>query len=65
MIGRHAHRSITLALSLVMVVLGVALVIEVLSGDGSVISPRMLMGILFAAAGGGRLYVELRRGGEQ
>jgi predicted membrane channel-forming protein YqfA (hemolysin III family) len=62
MIGKHAHRSVTLLLSLVMAVLGVALLVEAVGGDGSVLSPRMLLGILFLAAGVGRFYVETRRG---
>jgi uncharacterized membrane protein len=62
MIGKQAHRSVTLLLSLVMAVLGVALLVEAVGGDGSVLSPRMLLGILFVGAGVGRFYVETRRG---
>jgi hypothetical protein len=65
MIGRHAHRSVTLLLSLIMVVLGLALMIETVGGDGSVLSARMLLGLLFLAAGIGRLYVETRRGAQR
>ncbi len=48
--------------SLVMVVIGVALIVQVVGGHGGVVSPRLLLGLLFIAAGGGRLYVETRRG---
>jgi hypothetical protein len=60
--GRQAHRAGTLLLSLLMAVIGVALIVETLSASGSVVSPRMLLGLLFMAAGGGRTYIELRRG---
>ncbi len=49
-----------MALSVAMVVLGVALVIEAIVGVGGV-SVRLLAGVLFVAGGIGRLYVELRR----
>jgi hypothetical protein len=59
--GRQAHRSSTLLFSLLMVVIGVALIGQVIGGDGGVLSARLLLGILFTAAGLGRGYVELRR----
>ena len=60
--GRQAHRTGTLFFSLAMVAIGVALVGQVVSGTGSVISPRLLLGVLFLGAGVGRAYVEIRRG---
>ena len=48
--------------SLLMAVIGVALIVEAVGGHGSVISPRLLLGLLFIAAGGGRLYLEAKRG---
>jgi hypothetical protein len=51
----------TLVFSLVMAAIGVALIVQVVGGDASAISPRMLLGVLFIAAGAGRGYVELRR----
>jgi hypothetical protein len=59
---RHLHRAGTLMLSAVMVVIGIALVVEALTGLGG-ISVRLLAGVLFVAGGFGRLYVELRRDG--
>jgi fucose permease len=59
--GRQAHRASTLVLSLLMAAIGVALIVEAATGHASVISPRLLLGVLFIAAGGGRWYVEVRR----
>jgi uncharacterized membrane protein len=61
MTGRQAHRAGTLVLSLLMVAIGVALVIEALVGNGNAISPRLLLGVLFVAAGVARIYLEVRR----
>lgn len=52
----------TLVLSLLMVGIGLALIVQVVGGHGSVISPRLLLAVLFVAAGAGRAYVEIRRG---
>jgi len=60
--GRQAHRSGTFVFSLAMIAIGVALVGQVIGGAGGVFSPRLLLGILFLAAGAGRAYVEIRRG---
>jgi hypothetical protein len=62
MTGQQAHRSATFVFSLVMVVIGVALIAQALDGHGGVISPRLLLGLLFIAGGGGRLYLETKRG---
>jgi hypothetical protein len=62
--GRGVHRMATFALSLAMVVVGVALLAQALSGDGGVLSPRLLLGLLFLAGGCARGYVEVRRSGD-
>jgi hypothetical protein len=62
MTGRGAHRTGTFVLSLLMAAIGVSLIVQVLSGHGSLISPRLLLGVLFIAAGVGRMYVEVLRG---
>jgi hypothetical protein len=62
MIGRQAHRTGTFVLSLLMAIIGVALIVEAVGGRGSAISPRLLLGVLFFAAGAGRLYAEVKRG---
>ncbi len=51
----------TFALSLAMVAVGLALLVEAFSGHATSISPRLLLGVLFIAAGCGRWYVEIRR----
>jgi hypothetical protein len=50
-----------MVLSALMAGIGVALIIEALSAAAA-LSTRLLLGLLFLAAGAGRLYVELRRG---
>jgi hypothetical protein len=60
--GRQAHRTGTFVLSLLMIAIGLALVVQVASGDGGVLSARLLIGVLFVAAGVGRAFVEVRRG---
>jgi hypothetical protein len=62
MTGRGAHRAGTFVLSLLMAAIGVALIVEAVSASGGAISPRLLLGVLFLAAGGGRLYLEVGRG---
>jgi hypothetical protein len=62
MIGRQVHRTGTVVLSLLMTAIGIALIAQAVSGHGSVISPRLLLGVLFLAAGAGRLYLERKRG---
>jgi hypothetical protein len=59
--GRQAHRMSTFVLSLLMVAIGLALLVQSLDGHASAISPRLLLGVLFIAAGVGRSYVEIRR----
>jgi hypothetical protein len=62
MTGRTVHSSGTVVLSVVMVVIGVALVGQVIGGSGGVLSARLLLGVLFLAAGIARLYLERKRG---
>ena len=63
MSGRGVHRAGTVVLSLLMAVIGVALIVQALGGRGGAISPRLLLGVLFLAAGAGRLYVVRRSRG--
>jgi uncharacterized membrane protein HdeD (DUF308 family) len=62
MTGRQVHRTATVVLSLLMVVIGVALIVETLAGSGSATSARLLLGVLFIAGGVARIYVEARKG---
>jgi hypothetical protein len=61
MTGRQVHRTSTLVLSLAMVAIGVTLAVEAVAGSEGAISARLLLGVLFVAAGAGRLYVEIKR----
>jgi hypothetical protein len=56
---RHAY---TRMMSVLMIVVGVALVIRTLAAGGGPITLGMLLGVLFVAAGVGRLYLQLRVG---
>jgi uncharacterized membrane protein YadS len=62
--GRGIHRGGTFLLSIAMVAIGVVVIVQSLSESADPLSARLLLGILFLAAGAGRLYVEIRRGRE-
>jgi predicted membrane channel-forming protein YqfA (hemolysin III family) len=62
MTGRQVHRSGTVVFSVLMAAIGIALIAQVLSGDGGVLSARLLLGVLFLAAGIARIYMERKRG---
>jgi hypothetical protein len=51
-----------MALAVLMALIGVALLVEAVGGHGGVLSGRSLLGVLFLAAGAGRLYIEVHRG---
>jgi hypothetical protein len=52
---------ITAVLSGLMVVLGFAIIVRTLAAGGGPLAVGMLMGLLFVAAGAGRLWAERRR----
>jgi len=54
---RNLHRSATTALSTAMLVIGVAMVISTIARGGGPLALGVLLGVLFVAAGAGRLYV--------
>ena len=58
--GRQVHRAYTRVMSILMIVVGIALVVRTLLAGGSPITFGVLIGILFVAAGVGRLYLQLR-----
>jgi len=62
MSGRQVHRSGTFVLSVLMAVIGLALIVQAVGGHGGVVSPRLLLGALFLAAGVARIYLEHKRG---
>jgi hypothetical protein len=47
-------------LSIAMIVIGLALVIRTVAAGGGAIAIGVLLGILFIAAGAGRLYLQYR-----
>jgi hypothetical protein len=51
----------TQVLSAAMVVIGIALIVRTLADGGGPIAVGVIFGLLFLAAGAGRLYVERRR----
>ena len=53
--------AITLVLSGLMVVLGLAIVARTLAAGGGPLAAGIVLGLLFVAAGAGRLWVERRR----
>jgi hypothetical protein len=54
-------KAATLVLSALMIVIGVAMVVRTVAGGGGPIALGLLLGLLFVAAGVGRLYVERQR----
>jgi hypothetical protein len=52
---------ITRVLSGLMVLIGLALIVRTVSGGGGPLAVGLLMGLLFVAAGAGRLWAERRR----
>ena len=50
----------TRVLSTLMVVIGVAMIVRTVAGGGGPVALGLLLGVLFVAAGVGRLYVERR-----
>ncbi len=54
-------RGATVVLSGLMIVIGVAMIVRTLAEGGGPIALGLLLGLLFVAAGAGRLYVERRR----
>ncbi len=57
---RQLHRSSTRVLSIAMIVIGLALVVRTVAAGGGAIAIGVLLGILFIAAGAGRLYLQYR-----
>ncbi len=62
---RQLHRAATFVLCGAMATIGVALIAQGVLASSGVIATRVLLGVLFLAAGVVRGYLELRRGGRQ
>ncbi len=54
------RQSSTRVMSLVMIVIGIALVVRTLAAGGGAAALGILLGVLFVAAGAGRLYLQSR-----
>lgn len=59
---RDIHRTTTTVMSVVMVVIGVAMVVSTLARGGGPAAIGVLLGLLFLVAGAGRIYVGRRPG---
>jgi hypothetical protein len=57
---RDIHRRATLVLSAAMFFLGIAIVVVTLANGGGPFALGMVLGLLFAASGAGRLYFTWR-----
>lgn len=58
--GRGLHRNATLVLSAAMIVIGIAMIVRTLGAGGGPLALGFVLGVLFAAAGAGRLYFTWR-----
>ena len=54
---RDLHRTSTRILSTVLLVLGVAMIVVTVASGGGPLATGVLLGLLFTAAGAGRLWV--------
>jgi uncharacterized membrane protein HdeD (DUF308 family) len=59
---RDVHRQTTLLFSSIMVLLGMAMIVRTVAGGGGALALGLLLGVLFVAAGAGRIYLALRPG---
>lgn len=59
--GRGVHRGVTLVLSAAMVVIGISMLVRTFGAGGGPLALGTVLGILFVAAGAGRLYFTWRR----
>jgi hypothetical protein len=54
------HRSATRAMSVAMILIGIALIVRTLAAGGGAIAVGILLGLMFIIAGAARLYLQLR-----
>ena len=59
--GRGAHDVATMVLSAAMVVIGIALLVRTVGAGGGPLAVGTILGVLFVAAGAGRLYFTWRQ----
>jgi hypothetical protein len=58
-------RALTRLTSGLMVFIGVAILVRTIAAGGGPIALGIVFGVLFIAAGAGRLYVDIRRGEDE
>ncbi len=58
--GRQLHRASTRVMSTLMILIGIALVVRTVLAGGGPVAFGLLLGLLFVAAGAGRLYLQFR-----
>jgi hypothetical protein len=63
MSGRDAHRQMTTVMSGLLILLGVAILVRTISEGGGPLATGILLGVLFIAAGAGRLWMARRARG--
>jgi uncharacterized membrane protein HdeD (DUF308 family) len=57
---RQLHRSSTRVMSILMIVVGLALLVRTVAAGGGPVATGVLLGVLFILAGAGRLYLQSR-----
>jgi hypothetical protein len=57
---RQIHRSSTRVMSILMILIGLALIVRTVIAGGGALAIGLLLGLLFIAAGAARLYLQLR-----
>jgi uncharacterized membrane protein HdeD (DUF308 family) len=57
---RQIHRASTRVMSILMIVIGMALLVRTVIAGGGALAIGLLLGLLFIAAGAARLYLQFR-----
>lgn len=57
---QSAHRQMTTVMSVILIVLGCAILVRTVTAGGGPLATGILIGVLFVAAGAGRLWVARR-----
>jgi uncharacterized membrane protein HdeD (DUF308 family) len=59
---RNLHRGSTILMSAILICLGIAMIVRTVFGGGGALAVGLLLGVLFVAAGAGRIYLAARPG---
>jgi hypothetical protein len=59
---RHLRRSYTRVMSILMIVIGIVILARTIAAGGGPAAVGVVLGVLFVAAGAGRLYLQSRGG---